>query len=152
MPSFQRVEIIGHLGQDPEVRTTANGAKVANLSIATSERWKDRDGNQQEKTEWHRIVVWGYGADYCDAYLHKGSLVRVEGKIETRKWTDRNGNDRVTTEIKAAMYGGVMGLDRRGDRQPRQNGPTHTARSQDSFATSGWGSKPAAPTNDDVPF
>ena len=108
--------IIGYVGRDPEVRTTQNGDKCANLSIATTERWKDRSGESKEKTEWHRVVVWGNLADVVDQYVHKGSLLAVRGKIQTRKWTDQSDNDRYSTEIvlsgfdaKLQMLGGKGG-------------------------------------------
>jgi single-strand DNA-binding protein len=91
--------IIGNLGADPEVRYTQSGTPVATFSVATTERWKDKEGQQQESTEWHRIVAWNKLAEVCGEYLHKGSKVYLEGKITTRKWQDQAGNDRYTTEI-----------------------------------------------------
>lgn len=93
--------IIGHLGADPELRYSQSGVAVANFSVATTRRWKDREGQQQEETEWHRIVVWDRRGELCNQYLHKGSKVYVEGRLQTRKWQDQNGNDRYTTEIVA---------------------------------------------------
>ena len=101
MGSLNRVQIIGRLGRDPDVRNTAGGSTVANFTIATSERFKDRDGNQQEKTEWHRVTCWGRLAELARDYLAKGREVYVEGSLETREWTDKDGNNRTTTEIKA---------------------------------------------------
>ena len=98
--SVNKVILVGNLGRDPEVRSMQNGGKVCNLSVATSERWKDRNtGEQQEKTEWHRVVFFGRIAEIADQYLKKGSQVYVEGKLQTRKWEDRDGNERWTTEI-----------------------------------------------------
>lgn len=94
--------LIGHLGHDPEVRYTQNNTAVANFRIATTEKWKDRDGNQQEKTEWHRIVAWGRLGEVCGEYLKKGRQVYVEGRIETREWEDKDGQRRFTTEIRAS--------------------------------------------------
>ena len=92
--------IVGTLGQDPEVRYTANGSAVANLSVATNENWKDRQtGEQQERTEWHRIVMFGKLAEIAQQYLKKGSQAYFEGRIQTSKWQDESGNDRYTTEI-----------------------------------------------------
>ena len=91
--------IIGNLGGDPEIRYTQSGAQVATFNVATTERWKGQDGQMQESTEWHRIVAWSRLAEICGEYLHKGSKVYIEGKIQTRKWQDQNGNDRFTTEI-----------------------------------------------------
>lgn len=92
--------LIGNLGQDPEVRYTPSGSAVCNLSLATTESWKKRDtGERQEKTEWHRLVFFGRVAEIVGEYLHKGSQIYVEGRLQTRKWQDQGGNDRFTTEI-----------------------------------------------------
>lgn len=93
--------IIGNLGGDPEIRYTQSGTQVATFTVATTERWKGQDGQMQESTEWHRIVAWKRLAEICGEYLHKGSRVYIEGKIQTRKWQDQSGNDRYTTEIVA---------------------------------------------------
>lgn len=106
--SLNKVLLVGNLGADPEIRSTQSGDKVANLNIATSERWRDRDGNNQEKTEWHRVVIFGKVADIAERYLKKGSKVLIEGKLQTRKWTDQNGNDKYTTEIVVSGFGGNM--------------------------------------------
>lgn len=102
--------IVGNLGQDPEIRYTQSGSQVATFTVATTERWRDQEGQQQESTEWHRIVAWRKLAEICGNYLHKGSKVYIEGKIQTRKWQDQNGNDRYTTEIVAKE---MKMLDRR---------------------------------------
>ena len=94
--------IVGYLGRDPELRNTQTGQSVCELSIATSERWTDRSGQAQERTEWHRVVVWGKMAEACSQYLSKGSQAYVEGRLQTRKWEDRDGNTRYTTEIVAS--------------------------------------------------
>ncbi len=91
--------LIGNLGADPEIRYTQSGTQVATFNVATSERWKGQDGQMQESTEWHRIVAFGRLAEICGEYLNKGSRVYIEGKIQTRKWQDQNGNDKYTTEI-----------------------------------------------------
>lgn len=109
MASLNKATIIGRLGQDPDVRQTANGMSVANLSVATSEKYKDKSGQQQEQTEWHRITLWGKLADIAQQYLAKGALVCIEGKIQTRKWEDKDGTERYTTEIvgrELVMLGG----------------------------------------------
>jgi len=93
--------LIGNLGADPEVRYTQSGTAVASFNVATTERWKGQDGQMQEQTEWHRIVAWAKLAEICGEYLHKGSKVYIEGKIQTRKWQDKDGADRYTTEIVA---------------------------------------------------
>jgi single-strand DNA-binding protein len=94
-----KVILIGNLGKDPEVRYTQNGTPVVSFTIATSERWKGQDGQMQEHTEWHNIVVWDKLAEICREYLHKGMKVYIEGRIQTRKWQDKDGHDRRTTEI-----------------------------------------------------
>lgn len=96
---INKVILIGNLGADPEIRYTQSGTPVVNFRIATTERWKDKDGQQQEQTEWHNVVAWGRLAEICGEYLAKGSKVYVEGKLQTRKWQDQNGNDRYTTEV-----------------------------------------------------
>jgi len=101
MSSLNKAMIIGRLGQDPDVRYTQSNTAVANLSIATSERYKDNMGEWKENTEWHRVVAWGRLAEICQEYLKKGSQVYVEGPIQTRKWEDKEGKTRYTTEIKA---------------------------------------------------
>lgn len=101
MSSLNKVIIIGRLGQDPEVRNTQGGTSVATMSVATSERYKDKNGEQQENTEWHRVVAWARLAEICRDYLKKGSLVYFEGTLQTRDWEDKDGVKRYTTEIKA---------------------------------------------------
>jgi single-strand DNA-binding protein len=101
MASVNKVILIGNLGRDPELRYTQGGQAVANFTIATSERFTDRSGDPQERTEWHRIVVWGKTAENCAQYLAKGRSVYVEGRLQTREWEDKEGNKRQTTEISA---------------------------------------------------
>jgi single-strand DNA-binding protein len=111
MSSLNKVTLIGRLGKDPEVRNFQNGGKVVNFSLATSERWKDRDGNQKEKTEWHNIAVTNEKfADIAERYLRKGSLVCLEGKLQTRKWQDQSGNDRYSTEVVLPPFKGELVL------------------------------------------
>lgn len=111
MSSLNKAMIIGRLGQDPEVRYTQSNTAVATMSVATSERYKDRNGEWQENTEWHKVVAWGRTAEICQEYLKKGSLVYFEGPIQTREWEDRDGQKRYTTEIKALT---MQMLDSRG--------------------------------------
>jgi len=100
MAGLNKVMIIGNLGRDPEIKYTGNNVPVANFTVATSETWKDKNtGEKKESTEWHRVVAWRHLAELAEKYLHKGSKVYIEGKIETRKWTDKGGADRDTTEI-----------------------------------------------------
>ena len=115
--SVNKVILIGNLGRDPEVRTFQNGGKVCNLSIATSETWKDREtGERREKTEWHRVAIMSEGlAGIAEQYLRKGSKVYVCGKLETRKWQDQSGQDRYSTEVVVRGFGGELTfLDGRG--------------------------------------
>tara|TARA_B100000073_G_scaffold274570_1_gene234539 strand:- start:1947 stop:2369 length:423 start_codon:yes stop_codon:yes gene_type:complete len=102
MSSVNKALIIGNLGQDPEIKYTQSGSPVANLSVATSERWKDKNtGEQKEQTEWHRVVVFGRLAEIAEQYLKKGSKIFIEGKIQTRDWEDADGNKKYTTEVVA---------------------------------------------------
>jgi single-strand DNA-binding protein len=100
MASVNKVILIGNLGRDPEVRYLPSGDAVANLSVATTEVWKDKAGEKQEQTEWHRVAFFGRQAEICGEYLRKGGSVYVEGRLQTRKWTDKDGNERYTTEIR----------------------------------------------------
>lgn len=108
--SVNKVILVGNLGRDPEVRTTNNGSKVVQLSIATSERWRDRaSGEQREKTEWHRVVIFNERlADVAERYLQRGRQVYVEGQLQTRKWQDQEGNDKYTTEVVLGQYRGEL--------------------------------------------
>jgi len=110
MSTYIKVIAVGHLGQAPEVRSFPNGDKIANFSIATSESWTDKtSGEKMEKTEWHNVAVFNKGlASVCESYLQKGSKVLVEGKLRTRKWTDKAGHDRQTTEILLQGYQGNL--------------------------------------------
>ncbi|EAX1526717.1 single-stranded DNA-binding protein SSB1, partial [Salmonella enterica] len=101
-----KVILVGNLGQDPEVRYMPNGGAVANLSLATSDTWKDKQtGEQRERTEWHRVVLYGKLAEVAGEYLRKGSQVYIEGELRTRKWTDQSGQERYTTEVVVSMQG-----------------------------------------------
>ena len=96
---INKVILVGNLGADPELRYTQSGTAVATLRVATNRRWKDKDGNPQEETEWHRVIVWARTAEFCGNYLSKGMKFYVEGRLHTNKWQDQSGNDRYTTEI-----------------------------------------------------
>ena len=116
--SVNKVTLIGNLGRDPEVRSTQDGMKIVNLSLATSENWKDRNsGERRERTEWHRVVIFNENlARVAEQYLRKGSKIYVEGQLQTRKWTDQNGQDRYTTEVVLQRYRGELTmLDGRGE-------------------------------------
>ena len=147
MAGVNKVILIGYLGQDPEVRYTQNGVPVANFSIATSEQWKDRDGVKQEHTEWHRIVAWNRLAEICGEYLHKGSQVYIEGKLQTRSWDDRDGNKRYATEIVAqsmTMLGSPRGD---GNQSPPAQDTGKTGRRTPPAYDDG-----TYPPDDDIPF
>lgn len=107
--SVNKVILIGNLGKDPEARSMSNGGEVVSFSVATSERWNDRDGNRQEKTEWHNIVIFNENlGKVAKQYLRKGSSVYLEGQLQTRKWTDQNGNDKYTTEVVLQRFRGEL--------------------------------------------
>ena len=133
--------LVGHLGRDPEIRYAASGAAIANVSLATSESWKDKQtGENQERTEWHRVVFFGRLAEIVGEYLKKGSQVYVEGRIQTRKWQDKDGNDRYTTEIVANDMQMLGGRSSGADDMPAAN------------ASGGGGGAPPADFDDDIPF
>jgi len=116
MRGVNKVILVGHLGQDPEVRAMPSGSSVANLSLATNEQWRDKNtGEQQERTEWHRLALFGRLAEIAGQYLRKGAQVYVEGRLRTRKWQDGDGHDRYSTEIvvnEMQMLGGRSGASR----------------------------------------
>ena len=116
--SINKVILVGNLGRDPEIRTTQNGMKVANLRVATSERWKDRNsGEMQERTEWHSVAIFNeHLVSVAERFLHKGSKVYLEGQLQTRKWTDQQGQDRYSTEVVMNRFRGELQmLDSRGE-------------------------------------
>lgn len=115
-----KVILIGNLGQDVTVRTTTAGKSVANISLATSHQWKDGNGEKKEATEWHRLVAFGRLAEICGKYLQKGSLIYVEGRLQTRKWQDKNGVDKYTTEIVMGDMEILSGRSRSEDSQGAQ--------------------------------
>jgi len=111
MAGVNKVILIGNLGRDPELRYTPGGQAVGNFPLATSEKWRDREGNMQDRTEWHNIVVWGRQAETAKEYLVKGRSVYIEGRIQTRSWEDKEGNKRYTTEVIAARLQFLGGRD-----------------------------------------
>jgi single-strand DNA-binding protein len=139
------VILVGNLGRDAELRYTPGGAAVATLNMATTEVWNDKSGQRQEKTEWHRVVLWGKPAESLAEYLTKGKQIYVEGRLQTRQWDDKDGNKRYTTEI-------------RGDRIVLLGGGAGRGGSMDRGETGGAGthapaSEPSEPlTDDDIPF
>ena len=115
--SVNKVIILGRLGQDPELKFTPNGQAVCNFSVATSENWTDKSGQKQERTEWHRIVVWAKLAELCNQYLAKGRQAFIEGKLTTRSWDDKDGNKKYTTEIVASTVQFIGGQAQAGSNQ-----------------------------------
>lgn len=123
MAGVNKAILIGRLGRDPEVRYTPSGVAVANFSIATSEEWKDREtGEKQERTEWHKIVAWRRLGEICGEYLHKGSQVYIEGRLQTRAWEDRDGNKRYTTEVVAQTMQMLGSAGKEGRADPMEGG------------------------------
>lgn len=138
MKGVNRAIVLGHLGQDPETRTTPGGTTVTNIRIATSDSWTDKaSGEKREKTEWHSVVLWNRLGEIAAEYLRKGSQVYIEGKLQTRKWQDKSGNDRYTTEIVAQE---MQLLGGRGERKQAESKPA-------AAATAGGGE-----FDDDIPF
>jgi single-strand DNA-binding protein len=150
--SVNKVILIGNLGRDPEVRTTQNGTKVANLSLATSDSWKDKNtGERREKTEWHRVVIFGNLADIAERYLKKGSKVYVSGSLQTRKWQDQSGQDKYTTEVVLQGFNGELTmLDGRGDGAGGGGGGGDYG--SDGPSDGGWDSGPSGDMDDEIPF
>lgn len=150
--------ILGSLGQDPDIRYTASGAAVANISIATNEQWKDKEsGEMQERTEWHRVVFFGRLAEIVGEYLHKGSQVYIEGRLQTRKWQDKEGNDRYTTEIVASemqMLGSKSGGTAASfDQTPPAEQSTHHSSDIPGAAPAATSEKSSNDDfDDDIPF
>jgi single-strand DNA-binding protein len=159
MAGINKVTILGRLGRDPETRNFQNGGKVVNLRIATSERYKDREGNQQERTEWHSVAIFNDRlADVAEKYLRKGSEVYVEGQLETRKWQAQDGQDRYTTEIVLRQYRGELqlvgggGNGARRDDAPASGEPA--AEPASGGGGNGWDAAASRSTalDDEIPF
>ena len=159
---MNKVQLIGNLGKDPEVRVLQSGKKMANLSIATTESWKDRQtGEKRSKTEWHRVVVWNEGlATVCENYLKKGSRVFLEGSLQTRKWTDQAGQDKYTTEVVLPQFGanlimlcGLEQLSKSNINEQGSHGDYAGEGQRGSQETGGIGSGPdKAELDDEIPF
>lgn len=154
MASLNKVILIGNLGRDPEVRYLPDGGAIANISVATTDVWKDKSGDKQERTEWHRIAFFGRLAEIAGEYLKKGSQVYVEGRLQTRKWQDKEGKERYTTEIVANEM--KMLGSRGGGSEPMTREP---APAPAAAAAEGGGAKPQGKTggafdtmDDDIPF
>ena len=150
MGSVNKVILVGNLGRDAELRYTPGGAAVATLNMATTEVWNDKSGQRQEKTEWHRVVLWGKTAESLNEYLTKGKQIYVEGRLQTRQWDDKDGNKRYTTEIRGdrvVLLGGGGGGGRGGGGGSRSSG----ADMGGDFGSPG--PETSAPlTDDDIPF
>ena len=148
MGSVNKVILVGNLGRDAELRYTPGGAAVATLNLATTETWNDKEGQRQEKTEWHRVILWGKQAETLNQYLQKGKQIYVEGRLQTRQWDDKDGNKRYTTEIRGdriVLLSGGGGA--RGAMPPRGGGDEMGAHAQGPEPSS---SEPL--TDDDIPF
>lgn len=130
MRGVNKVIIVGSLGQDPEVRYTPNGQAIANLSVATSEQWRDKQGQKQERTEWHRVVIFGKLAEVAGEYLRKGSQAYFEGKLQTRKWQDKQGQDRYSTEIVIDISGTMQMLGGNNGQSNAQKPANHQGNAQ----------------------
>lgn len=151
MAGVNNVTLLGRLGQDPDVRYTPDGKAVATLSIATSEVFKDRDGNRQERPEWHRVVLWERKAEVAKEYLHKGDQAYIEGSIRTRKWTDKDGVERYSTEIigsRLQLIGGNRDNARDGHASPQDQGGS---RNRDGGGNGNYPG-PDDDLDDDIPF
>ena len=161
MASVNKVIIIGNLGRDPETRYMPEGGAITNISVATTEKWKDKNGEMQEKTEWHRVAFFGKLAEIAGEYLKKGSQVYVEGRLQTRKWQDKDGQDKYMTEIVAnqmQMLGSRQGMGG-GDRPSDRGAPDAGEGGGGSSRPASGGAKPAAKSGgkfddfeDDIPF
>ncbi|TMA27945.1 MAG: single-stranded DNA-binding protein [Deltaproteobacteria bacterium] len=150
-----KVILIGNLGKDPEVRYTPGGQAVANFTIATNEAWTDKQGQKQERTEWHRIVVWGKTAENCGEYLSKGRQVYIEGRLQTREWTNKEGAKQYTTEVVANQVTFLQGGER-GERGQGRGARQGSAPSDDFGAPppamDESGAPPAKSSDEDIPF
>lgn len=151
MGSVNKAILVGNLGRDAEMRFTAGGTPVATVSLATTEKFKDREGNNKEDTQWHRIVIWGKTAEVLHEYLTKGKQIYVEGRIQTREWTDKEGKAAKTTEIRAdkvvllSSSGGGGGGGARGSRDRGSYGGDDSGSASDMTPVD-------APSDDDIPF
>jgi single-strand DNA-binding protein len=158
MASVNKVILVGNLGRDPETRYTADGAAITNISIATTRRYKDASGQQQEETEWHRVAFFGRLAEIAGEYLRKGRSVYVEGRLRTRKWQDKDGNDKYTTEVVAEnmqMLGSREGMGGGADFESGGEEQRAAAPARSTSARTAPAAKPAtnvADMDDDIPF
>ncbi len=149
MAGVNKVILVGNLGKDPELRNTTSGTSVCEFSIATGEKWKGKDGQMQERTEWHRIIVWGPLGETCAKFLSKGRQVYLEGRIQTRSWEDKDGNKRYTTEIVARE---VQFLGTGGGRSGDGDGPPPPSDDYGAASGGGGGNTGGGGGGDDIPF
>ena len=151
---LNQVQLIGHLGRDPETRYTTGGDAVTNLNVATSERWKDKSGEKQERTEWHRVVMFGKLAEVAGEWLKKGALVFIQGKLQTRKWTDRDGAEKYTTEIVANDMKMLGGKREEGETARTTSGGQDYKDAKDGTAKTSGAKRGGAhgDFDDDIPF
>jgi single-strand DNA-binding protein len=157
MAGVNKVILLGHLGRDPEMRYQPSGGAIANFSVATSETFKDKEGNKQERTEWHRVVLFGRTAEIAGEYLRKGSMAYVEGRLQTRKWTDKEGQERYTTEIvgdrlqlvgaRGGGGGGAASFDEEDQSRPSGGGSSAGGARKNEMPPA-----PAEDFDDDIPF
>ena len=153
--SVNKVILVGNLGRDPEIRSTQDGTRVANLSVATSESWRDKNtGERRERTEWHRVVIFNDKlGEVAEKYLRKGSKVYLEGSLQTRKWTDQSGQDRYTTEVVLQRYRGEMTmLDTRGGGGDFGGGGDYGGGGGPPSGGTGGGGEPPGDLDDEIPF
>jgi single-strand DNA-binding protein len=153
--SINKVILVGNLGADPRVSNTQSGTKIVNLNVATSDRWRDKtSGENKERTEWHRVVIFNQQlAETAERYLHKGSKVYIEGQLQTRSWTDQNGQERYTTEVVLQNFNGTMVLlDSRGDGAPSDGNEVFGGGSSSGWDASPASSSAATDLEDDIPF
>ncbi|MBO7243862.1 MAG: single-stranded DNA-binding protein [Alphaproteobacteria bacterium] len=152
--SINKVTLVGNLGRDPEIRHSTSGQKIAHLSVATSETWKDKSGERQERTEWHRVVIFNANlADFAERFLKKGSKVYVEGALQTRRYTDQSGQEKFTTEIVlGAFRGELVMLDARGEGMSAGSSVSSDANNSSSgWDATGLGSSSDS-FDDEIPF
>ena len=156
MAGINKVILVGNLGAKPEIKYASNGNAISNLSVATSESWTDKStGQKQDRTEWHRVSLFGKVAEIAGQYLDKGSKVYVEGKLQTRKWQDQNGQDRYTTEVVVSGFNGTLQmLDRRDDMNSNPASQSLQPQSQAAPEPAPAAITPVAPDEfeDDIPF
>jgi single-strand DNA-binding protein len=150
MGSVNKVILVGNLGRDAELRYTPGGAAVATLNLATTEVFKDREGQKKEDTQWHRVILWGKTAETLQDYLTKGKQIYVEGKLQTRKWKDKDGNDKYTTEVRGDRVVLLSGGGR-GDGMGRGEGGGRSTATADEFSHGEPGGSVEL-TDDDIPF